>query len=339
MNEKINILVTLPMLESLFSPLNNISPKINIVFQNAKKATDISQEIWQNIEILYTLNVIPDIRMAPNLNWVQFHVAGVDDLVDSQLFFQQNILITTMSGIHAPVIGEYVLMMLLSQGHKLLEMRSYQSHNEWASDARLRFKPKEVRRSTVGIIGYGSVGREVARLVTHMGGSVLAVKNNWNEKKDHGFSLDGIGDPSGLLPEKFYSKENLLEFLPLCDFLVIAVPRTLQTTHMIGKEELAVMKPNSFIVDVSRGGVVDHQALIEALKEKKISGAAIDVFPEEPLLPASELWNLENVIITPHIAGVSQFYGARALKMFKKNLCLYLEEKPLLNQFNQKRGY
>jgi phosphoglycerate dehydrogenase-like enzyme len=124
-----------------------------------------------------------------------------------------------------------------------------------------------------------------------------------------------------------------------CDFVVVAVPLTADTQSLIGAEELAAMKDTTYLVDVSRGGVIDHIALIRALKDKKIAGAALDVFPEEPLPKDSPLWKFPNVIITPHLAGNSAQYNQRAVALFAENLNRFLAGETLYNQFDVDRGY
>jgi len=124
-----------------------------------------------------------------------------------------------------------------------------------------------------------------------------------------------------------------------CDFVIVTTPLTPETRDLIGAEEFEAFKPGAFLIDVSRGGVVNHQALLTALKEKKIAGAALDVFTEEPLPEDSPLWKMPNVIVTPHIAGTSPFYDARAADLFAENLHRYLAGLPLYNRINLERGY
>jgi phosphoglycerate dehydrogenase-like enzyme len=123
------------------------------------------------------------------------------------------------------------------------------------------------------------------------------------------------------------------------DFLVVTVPLTPDTKNLIDAKVLAVMKPTAFLIDVSRGGVVDHEALITALRERRIAGAALDVFPEEPLPPDSPLWKLPNVLITPHIAGITPVYDSRAVELFVDNLKRYIAGLPLYNRFDPEFGY
>ena len=188
-------------------------------------------------------------------------------------------------------------------------------------------------------MGYGSIGREIARLLEPFGVTVLAAKWNAMQVQDTDYILEGLGDPAGDLPRRIYPFQALKTMIAECDFLVVTVPLTPETGGLIGAEELDVMKPGAFLVDVSRGGVIDHIALIRALKNKKIGGAALDVFPEEPLPEDSPLWKSPNVILSPHIAGSSPHYDQRAVALFAENLRRFLAGEPLYNQFDLNRSY
>ena len=139
--------------------------------------------------------------------------------------------------------------------------------------------------------------------------------------------------------DKLLPKDKFREFLCSSDFVVLTAPLTKDTYHMIGAKELDCMKNTAILINVARGGVVDQKALIAALLEKKIAGAGLDVFEEEPLSPDSKLWDLENVILTPHVAGSRRDYFKKVGEIFRTNLIRYLNKKPLLNLVDKKRGY
>jgi phosphoglycerate dehydrogenase-like enzyme len=341
MNEKINVLITVPFEEKLVDSLRAISSQLEIRVLAAHSTDEVPTEIWGQTDILYTAGVLPSPEQAPNLKWIQFHFAGVDRVTRAPILHQEGIITTTLSGAHAPQMGEYILMMLLALGHKLPAMLQMKEKREWpqARDQRLQFVPMELRGSTVGIVGYGSIGREVARLLQPFGASVLAAKWDAMHPEDTGYTQDGMGDPEGNLPLRIYPFQALKSMLRECDFLVVAVPLTPETRGLIGAEELAGMKETAYLVDVSRGGVVDHDALIQSLQDEQIAGAALDVFPEEPLPEDSPLWHLPNVLISPHIAGASPHYHRRAVKLFAENLSRYLSGEPLLNRVDLERGY
>ncbi len=339
MNPKINVLVTVPFPDKLSNILRAVSSRLNVTVRKANSIDDIPTEIWQQTDVLYSGGLLPKPGQAPNLKWVQFHFAGIDRVIEEPVLLQGGVLVTTLSGAHAPQMGEYVLMMLLGLGHKFQGLLSIKTKADWPRDRFERFSPQELRGSTVGIIGYGSIGREVARLLQSFDVTVLAVKRNAMQIKDPGYCQMGLGDPSGDFPRRIYPYQALKSILPECDFVVVTVPLTSETEGLIGSEELVEMKSTAFLVDVSRGGVIDHIALIRALKDKRIAGAALDVFPEEPLPQDSPLWKFSNVIISPHISGNSPQYNQRAVALFAENLSRFLAGETLFNQFDVERGY
>jgi phosphoglycerate dehydrogenase-like enzyme len=191
----------------------------------------------------------------------------------------------------------------------------------------------------VGIVGYGSIGRQVARQLYSFGSTVLATKRDARQPADSGYSPDGWGDPRGEFVHRLYPAEALRSMLKACDFVVVTVPLTPQTRNLIGAEELAAMRPTACLVDVSRGGVVNHPALIAALRDRRIAGAALDVFPEEPLPEDSPLWKMGSVILTPHISGNTPHYDERAVELFAENLRRHISGQPLLNRISVEQGY
>ena len=339
MNKPINILITIPFPEDLISNLKDISPRLDITVCSTKEPDGIPDELWGKIEILYTNHVLPTAEQAPGLRWIQFHWAGVDHILDNPILNKPDLVATTLSGASASQMAEYILMMLLALGHRLPSLIAHQNHGEWPSDRWDIFLPLELRDSTVGIVGYGSIGRQLARLLHSFGATVLATKRDAMHPEDYGYSSEGMGDQAGDFVDRIYPTEALHSMLKECDFVVVAVPKTAQTLNLISTEALDVMKPSSFLVDISRGGIIDQEALIPILKEQKIAGAALDVFPEEPLPADNPLWELPNVIITPHISGNTPYYDERAVEMFAANLKRYLARQPLYNQIDPNGGY
>lgn len=337
--DTVEILITMPMADSLLARLNELAPRVKANLIPAQKPEDVPAEVWSRTEVLYTNRIIPTAEQAPRLRWIQFHWAGVDHTLDAPILKKPGVMATTLSGAAASQMGEYVLEMLLSLGHRLPEILAYQKRAEWPRDRWERFLPAELRGSTVGIVGYGSIGRQIARLLQPFGASVLATKKDLMNPRDTGYTPADMGDPEGDLVNRLYPPEALHSMLKDCDFVVITVPKTQHTIGMIGSAEIAAMKPTAFLVDVSRGGVVDHAALIPALKDRKIAGAALDVYPEEPLPADSPLWKLPNVILTPHISGNTVHYNERAIDLFIENLQRYLNSLPLYNLIDLERGY
>jgi phosphoglycerate dehydrogenase-like enzyme len=339
MRELVEVLLTLPFPEELVNQIRGVSPRLNVSVHPASEPKDVPSELWEKIEVLYTNRVLPTPDQAPHMQWVQFHWAGIEHVLDAPILKLPEVVATHLSGASVSQMGEHAIMMMLALGHHLPDAMSYQKRPEWPKGRWEKFVPIELRGSTVGIVGYGSIGRQIARLLQAMGATVLATKRDSMHPEDDGYIIDELGDPKGELVHRLYPPQALRSMLKECDFIVVTLPLTSETRGLIAVEELAVLKPGAYLIDISRGGVVDHEALIPALRDKKIAGAALDVFPEEPLPTDSPLWKLSNVIITPHIAGFSPHYDQRATELFCENLHRYLAGLPLYNRIKMERGY
>lgn len=335
----IEVLITLPFPDELVSEVRAISPRLHVTVRPAKEAAEIPDEVWEQVEVLYTNHVLPGPDRAPHLRWIQFHWAGVDSLLDHPALQNEGLVATTLSGSSASQVAEYVLMMLLALGHHLQDLFAHQLRADWPEDRWKRFTPTELRDSTVGIVGYGSIGRQVARLLHAFGATVLATKRDVMHPEDSGYAPEDMGDPTGDLVHRLYPPQALRGMLKECDFVVVTVPLTAETHHLLGARELAAIKSGAYLVDIARGNVVDHEALAAALQSGKLAGAALDVFPQEPLPADSPLWKMPDVIITPHISGVSAHYDRRAIALFAENMYRYLAGKPLYNRIDLERGY
>jgi len=339
MSSSVQILITLSLAESLVTRLENISPRLKITMSRARRPEEVPLDVWEQTEVLYTSRVLPAPEQAPNLHWIQFHWAGIDHVVDAPILRKPELVATTLSGAAASQVAEYVVMMLLNMGHHFPDLLAHQRRGEWPKDRWERFSPKELRDSTVGIVGYGSIGRQIARLLHPFGARILAIKRDVMHPEDYGFAPARWGDLRGDLVNRLYPPQALRSMVKECDFVVISLPLTPETQGYVNAEALAVLKPGAFLVDVSRGGILDQEALVTALKERKIAGAALDVFPEEPLPDDSPLWKVNNVILTPHISGITPQYDDRAVELFAENLSRYLSGLPLYNRFDPELGY
>jgi phosphoglycerate dehydrogenase-like enzyme len=339
MDEPIEVLITLPFPEELVKKISDVSPRLAVQKIVAGKPEEVSDEVWKKVKVLYTNRILPKPEQAPNLRWIQLHWAGVDHTLEEPILQQEGMSITSMSGASAPQMAEHAVMMMLALGHHLPEVFAYQKRSEWPSGRWNIFSPLELRGSTVGIVGYGSIGRQIARLLQVFGAAVLATKRDVMHPEDTGYTLDGLGDPNGDLVNRLYPPQALATMLKDCDYVVVTLPRTTATRGLLGAKELAAMKPGAYLVDISRGDIVDQNALIPLLREHKIAGAALDVFPVEPLPPDHPLWKLPNVILTPHIAGFSPHYDERAADLFVQNLQRYLEQLPLYNRIDASAEY
>jgi len=276
--------------------------------------------------------------IAPELKWIQLLSAGADRALASALK-DDSIKVTTASGIHATPIGEYIIASMLAYAHRLHIAIRAQLKHEWIRQLAFAATLDELRGKTLGVVGYGSIGREAARIAQALGMSVLALKREPDRRADPGWVPKGLGDPEGRIPERFFGAGERLELLAASDYVAITLPLTPHTRGFIGARELAAMKPEAYIVNIGRGAVIDQAALIEALGAKRIGGAGLDVFEREPLEPESPLWEMENAILTPHISGANRGYMDKACELFAENLRRFHAGIPLLNVLDPELGY
>lgn len=258
---------------------------------------------------------------ATNLKWFQVINAGVERLA-AEGMLDKGFAITNASGLAAIPIAEYVVCMMLMLAKEIHKSVRSQAEQKWD----WRFTD-DLTGKTMGIVGMGAIGRETARLGQAFRMRVIATRRTVTEatREEH---CDEV------LP---YSQLDRL--LAESDYLVLCVPLTPETRGMVGAAELAKMKPTSAIINIARGAVIDQEALIAALKAGTIGAAALDVTDPEPLPPESELWGMENVIITPHVSGAVKGYGHRAAEIFLANLERWVKDEPLQQLVSAERGY
>jgi phosphoglycerate dehydrogenase-like enzyme len=196
----IHVLMTGHFDDEKLDKIRDVSDRIDMMVYPVSQAQDVPDDIWAVAEVLYTTHIIPVPAQAPKLRWIHAHSAGVDHLLDQPLFQGEGVQLTTASGIHATNMAEYVFMMMLAFGHRLLTMLDHKARADWPAENKFKtFMPLELRGSTVGIVGYGSVGREIARTAHTFGMEVLAVKRDVRQPADpDGYTLPDRGDPEGL---------------------------------------------------------------------------------------------------------------------------------------------
>ena len=339
MNKSVEVLITIPLAESLIARLSAVSPRLNITSLNTRDAQEIPAEVWAKTEVLYTSRALPAPEQAPHLRWIQFHWAGIDHAIEAPILAKPDLIATHLSGASASQMAEFAVMMMLALGHHFPALQTHQRRGEWPTDRWERLNARELRDSTVGIVGYGSIGRQIARLLQAFGATVLATKRDVMHPNDTGYIPEGLGDLNTELVQRLYPPQAVKSMFKECDFVVVTVPLTSETRGMLGADELAALKPSCYLVDISRGGVIQQDALINALREDKLAGAALDVFAKEPLPADNPLWKMPNVLLTPHIAGFSPKYDERAVTLFAENLLRYLSDLPLYNRINRETGY
>ena len=330
------VLVTMPFSESQLARIRAASPDLAVT-----RADPVTAD-YRGVEVLYAGDPPRDIRRAPDLRWVQLHMAGVNALQDHPLYRDTPIPLTTTSGVHAATIAEYAITVILALAHRVPRMVQWHAQKTWPPD-RDRwplFVPTEVRGATLGVIGYGSIGRELASIArSALGMTVLACKRDPASRSDPGYGLPGTGDPDGTLPAAWYGPADLPRMLPRCDVIVLCAPLTAETRQLIDRAAIALMKPTVYFVNVGRGATVDETALADALAAGRVAGAAIDVFAEEPPPAGHRFYHLDNVILSPHVSGFMPSYDDRCAELFAENLRRYLAGTQLLNLVDRVRGY
>jgi phosphoglycerate dehydrogenase-like enzyme len=262
---------------------------------------------------------------APRLKWIQSPSSGVNYYLDIPEIVNGDVLLTSASGTHAAAVADSTMGMILAMTRGIRSAIIDQVNNVW-NPSPIRSTLIELTGATVGIVGLGAIGRAFAQRVKAFDTRVIAVDLNPNASSPHVEQVQGLDKLDDLLAES--------------DFVVVLVPYTAQTKNMIGAAQLAKMKPTALLVPMSRGGIVDQDALVDALKSGKIAGAAMDVFYPEPLPVDHELWKLPNVLIAPHIAGGTQHEGKYVLEIFTENLGRFLRnERPMRNQVDKLAGF
>jgi phosphoglycerate dehydrogenase-like enzyme len=332
----VDVLVTMPFGDAQLARLRAVSPELRVTCAPAASAD------YARAEVLYAGSPPRDLARAPRLTWVQLHMAGVDALHGHPLYAESRIRLTTTSGVHAATIAEYAMTVLLALAHRVPTMVEWQRRGGWPPDEQRwpLFVPTEVRGAALGIIGYGSIGRELARLATAaFGMKVLACKRDPSQREDPGYAAPGTGDPEGRLPEAWFAPDKLRDMLRQSDVVVMAAPLTPDTERLIGAAELAAMKPSAYFINVGRGATVDETALAAALRERRLAGAALDVFATEPPPAGHPFYALDNVLLSPHVSGFLPSYDDRCAGLFAENLRRYLAGAPLLNLVDRARGY
>ena len=336
MSNDVHVLVTMPFSDAQLDRLRAVSRRLTVT------RADPAAADYSRASVLYAGSPPRDLARAPRLSWVQVHMAGVNALYDHPLYAASPLAITTTSGVHAATIAEYAITMLLALAHRVPRMVEWKAKGGWPPDLERwpLFVPSEVRGATLGIIGYGSIGRELARIATTaFAMRVLACKRDLSRRADDGYALPGTGDPEARLPDGWFAPDQLQALLARSDVVVMCAPLTPATERMIDARALAAMKPSAYFINVGRGASVDEHALADALRRGQIAGAAVDVFAEEPPPTGHPLYGVDHAIVSPHVSGFLPSYDDKCTDLFAENLRRYLAGEPLLNLVDRARGY
>jgi phosphoglycerate dehydrogenase-like enzyme len=314
-------------------------PGADLADRQCRTAEEVTELAAGGCDVMLTFRVPNDIvTRARGLKWIQLLSAGADHVLGGPLK-DVPISITTASGIHATPIAEYTIASMLAFAHRIHLAIRAQVRHEWMRSGAFMAGVDDIRGQTLGIVGYGSIGRETARLAAAFGMKVIALKRDPFDRVDAGWSPAGLGDPEGKIPARYFGPNEREAILRESDYVSVTLPLTEHTRKFIGERELAAMKPGAYLVNIGRGEVIDESAMAAALKAGKIGGAGLDVFEHEPLEASSPLWDLENVILTPHISGANRGYMDKACELFADNLKRFVSNRPLLNVVDPTLGY
>lgn len=315
---------------------------------------DVPAEIEQRATHLLTIGFTMHNRTAgPNVKLIQTFTAGIDHIRNREFFKTLpeedkagGLHLCNASGVHSTTIGEYALMQTLKYYHRSWLLDEMQRSAHWDRDP---YCPpgtidgtRELRGRTMGVLGYGCIGRECARLAHAFGMRIVAGSSKGVKTRNDNFTLDGTGDPEGNLPQAWYKtgdEAQLREFLSQSDVIVICCPLTDETKHIINSTTLAHVKPSAFLINISRGGTVDQDALIASLDDGRLGGAALDVTDPEPLPDNHPLWTHPKITLTPHVAGSGEHYESRCVDLLLLNTQRLRDGKLPLNRVDLTRGY
>jgi phosphoglycerate dehydrogenase-like enzyme len=304
--------------------LRRAFPQVDVVHLPDYKRVDA--EIC-DAEIAITWSIRPEqIKEAKHLRWIHSPAAAVHQLIFPELV-KSDIVLTNAREVHGPVVAEHVIAQIFALAKKIPEAVRFQENHEWGQQRMWDELPRVrvVAGATVGLIGLGSIGRAVAGSAKALGMRVIAVREH-PEKGNEG--ADVVFGPA-----------QIDDVFREADYVVLAAPVTDNTMAIANAERLTLMKPDACLINVGRGQLVDENALASALREKKIGGAALDVFPKEPLAAESPLWNMPGLLITPHTAALTDKLWGRHYALFSENLRRYLNGQELLGVVDKGKGY
>ena len=290
-----------------------LQPKFPEVTIHAAKEEDEIGDFIEKMDILLAFRISDElIQRASSLQWIQSLATGVDYIINLPSL-RKEVVVTSTRGIHGPQMSEMVFLLMLSLNRNFPQMVRNQDQGVWE-----RWPAKLLYQKKVGILGMGVIGEELAKKAKVFGMSV--------------YGIDIIRRKIEAL-DYFFGPKDILKVAAVVDYFVIVAPYTAQTYQIVNERVLLAMKPTAFLINIGRGELVNEEDLIRALHSKKIAGAALDVFCQEPLPSDHPFWKMKNVIVTPHVGGMSDIYMEQALTIFEENLRQYLrgERENLIN--------
>ena len=306
--------------EAYFDLLDDVGiPDLRIV-----RATNPEQAAAEIVDadVLYGFPRGDQLATARNLRLIQSSSAGVEWIPRVPGLIDSDVIVMNTRGAHAPSIAEHVFSLLLAFTRDLPQILDWQRQRYWGRVEAYRTL-REIKDRTLGLVGYGAIGRAIAQRAVAFEMNVLAV--------------DAYPVPGG--DQEVWPSDRLPDLLGQSDVVVVTIPYTAGSHHLIDAAALARMRPDAYLIAISRGGIVDEEALVAALAAGTIAGAGIDVAETEPLPAESTLWDAPNLIITPHVAGASGPKERRCVEILRENLIRFANGDPLVNVVDKHRGY
>lgn len=325
------ILIDVPVDEGALAELRASVPcEIDCLVPPAEKAREVDPGRLRDVDVLFCS--IPPTNLADMkaLRWIQIASAGYTQLFGLDLA-KKAIRATNALGCFDVPIAEWNIAMMVNLARDVRRMIRNQDATLWDRSAIFQ---REIRGLTIGLWGYGGIGRETARLARQLGLRVHVLTRHGVGPRGNIYSVPGTGDPEGVLPDKVFKAGEELSFLAGLDFLVVALPLTKATQGLIGERELQALPRTAYVLNPARGPIIQETALLRALNEKWIAGAALDTHYKYPMPPGHPLWKFPNVIFTPHISGssLSPRFKDRLWEIFRLNAGRYARGEPLLNE-------
>ena len=311
----------------LLNNLKKLLDKNNIYkFININNETKLQKSIF-DLDILVCYQIKESIfnLRSDKLKWIHFGASGIDSSLSSSVV-NSKVIITNSKGINSDSVSDYVIGMMLYFSNSFFECINFKLNKKW-NQWKIAKTTYQLNNKTIGIIGYGCLGKSIAKKAKAFNMNTIAIKRLQKIQQSNRYIDE-------LLP-----LEKINYLLKESDFIVIACPLTPYTKNMITKNDFDKMKSSSVIINPSRGGIVNEEDLVFALKKNKIYGAALDVFNIEPLPEQNDLFNLDNVFLSPHISGNFPGYQDKVIDVFAMNLNLFMRNKQLKNKVCKKRLY
>jgi phosphoglycerate dehydrogenase-like enzyme len=289
---------------------------------------DRIEENIRDAEIVIAWSLRPEqFNSAKKLRWIHSPAAAVHQLMFPELI-NSDVMLTNAREVHGPVVAEHAIGLMFALAKKTPAAVRLQTKHRWGQELmwNTQPRPREIAGAILGLVGLGSIGREVAKRASALGMRIIAVRQNPEKEKPAAINC-------------VYGPGNLEDLLRQSDYLILAAPITESTKRLMDRERILQMKHDACLINVGRGSLIDEAALVDALRHRRIGGAALDVFEQEPLPADSPLWDLENLLITPHTAGLTEKLWERHYQLFSENLGRYLAQHPLLGVVDKHKGY